>query len=79
MALNAALMAKERVGGVVGLSGEVFVSLQTLIDEDTDNGFKDKKENLPIFLYHGKADEVINYGYAAKSYEKLKASGFEKV
>jgi len=27
MALNAAIMAKERIGGVIGLSGKVFVSL----------------------------------------------------
>ena len=67
MALNAAIMAKERIGGVIGLSGKVFVSLQTIIDEDTNDRFKDKKENLPIFLYHNKSDQVNNFDFGAKS------------
>lgn len=32
-----------------------------------------------MFVYHGKDDDVIEYGKAAKTYESLKASGFEKV
>ena len=35
------------------------------------------KKHLPIFLYHGTGDEVIPYPLAMKTYEKLKASGFE--
>ena len=50
-----------------------------MIDEDKDGAFDDKKKGLNLFLYHGKDDDVITYGHAAKTYEKLKASGFEKV
>lgn len=39
----------------------------------------DKKQNLPFFIYHGKSDEVISYANAGKTYERFKASGFEKV
>ena len=64
----------------MGLSGDVFPSLQRLIDEDADgSAFEDKKKNLDLFLYHGKEDDVIPFGHAAKTYEKLKASGFQKV
>ena len=55
----------------------MFPSLQKLIDEDLDgSAFEDKKKNLNLFLYHGNEDDVIPFGNAAKTYEKLKASGF---
>ena len=47
-----------------------------MIDEDKDGSFDDKKTQLPIFVYHGKEDDVADYGFAAKTYEKFKASGF---
>ena len=34
---------------------------------------------MEIFAYHGKDDEVAFYGYSAKTYENLKASGFTKL
>ena len=50
-----------------------------MIDEDKDGTFTEKKKHLPLFLYHGKSDGVVQYQMASKSYEKLKASGFEKM
>ncbi len=43
-----------------------------MIDEDKEGAFDDKKKGLNLFLYHGKQDDVIKYGHAAKTYEKLK-------
>ena len=79
MSLNVALHAPQRIGGVVALSGAVFPSLQSTIDADTDGRLADKKESLPIFIYHGKADKVIAHAYAAETYNKLVASGFQRV
>ena len=45
---------------------------QKMIDEDKEGAFDDKKKGLNLFLYHGKQDDVIKYGHAAKTYEKLK-------
>ena len=47
-----------------------------MIETDTEGTFDVKKQDLRIFAYHGKDDQVINEGKAAKSYEKLKAAGF---
>jgi len=59
MSINVALLSPYRVGGVIGLSGAVFPSLQSTIDNDKDGRFDDKKTNLPLFIYHGKEDQVI--------------------
>jgi phospholipase/carboxylesterase len=57
MALNSAILASNMIGGVIGLSGAVFHSLQKMVDEDKAEGiFAEKMENLPIFIYHGKDD-----------------------
>jgi predicted esterase len=79
MSIHIAIVAPFLIGGVVGLSGEVFPSLQKMINDDKDGTFDDKKKNLNLFLYHGKEDDVIKHGIAAKTYEKLKESGFAKV
>jgi len=79
MSFNVALLAPERIGGVICLSGAVFTHLQSVIDSDKDGRFADKKENLPIFIYHGKEDQVILHSYAAETYKKLVASGFQRV
>jgi len=45
---------------------------------DSDENLKNKKQNLKIFAYHGKADDVIPEGVAAKTYQVLKEElGFE--
>ena len=80
MALNSTILAPFKVGGVIGLSGAVFESLLATINSDKDDSrFGDKKKNLSIFVYHGKADQVIPYPHAKESYDLLIASGFQKV
>lgn len=80
MALNSAILAPFTVGGVIGLSGAAFESLLATINSDKDNSrFGEKKKNLSIFVYHGKADEVITYPHAKESYDLLIASGFQKI
>ena len=79
MSINTALLCKQTVGGVVGLSGHVFPAAHKLVEEDENGVFSDKKKNLRMFVYHGKGDEIIPYGKAAKTYEELKKIGFEKV
>ncbi len=57
MALNSAILAPFKVGGVIGLSGAAFESLLATINSDKDGArFGEKKKSLSIFLYHGKAD-----------------------
>ena len=80
MALYSAILAPFQVGGVIGLSGAAFDSLLATINSDKDNTrFGEKKKSLSIFVYHGKADQVIAYPHAKESYDLLIASGFQKV
>ena len=79
MALNAALSTPHTIGGVIGLSGHVFPQMLELVQTDNQGTFDEKKKNLRIFTYHGKDDNLIPESKAAKSYELLKAAGFEKL
>ena len=78
MAINSAILAPFKIGGVIALSGGVFPSLQNTINADSDR-FADKKKTLSIFIYHGMRDQVVTYPHAKESYDQLRASGFEKV
>jgi predicted esterase len=71
MSINVALCCKEVIGAVIGLSGNVFSSLQDLINEDKEGAFYDKKKNLRMFIYHGKEDDIIDYEKASHTYKKL--------
>lgn len=64
MALNTAILAPFRLGGVIGLSGVAFESLISTINADKEGRFEDKKLNMPMFIYHGLSDEVILYDMA---------------
>ena len=68
MALYHLCKRKTDCGGLVGFSGLLFE------DENFDNNILSK---FPITLYHGKNDEVINYEFTLKAYEKLRSLGFE--
>ena len=58
MALHNGLSYKEKLGGIIGLSGYLFE--QTKIPE----------EQPPLILCHGEDDMVINIEHALKSYER---------
>ena len=68
MALYHLCKRELKCGGLVGFSGLLFE------DENFD---KDVLSKFPITLYHGKNDEVINYEFTIKAYEKLNKLGFE--
>ena len=68
MALYHLCKRELKCGGLVGFSGLLFE------DESFD---KDVLSKFPITLYHGKNDEVINYEFTIKAYEKLSKLGFE--
>ena len=76
MSLNVALSCEKTLGGVVALSGHIFPSMLELVEAEKDGVFDEKKQNLRVFAYHGKADDLIDEGKAGKTYEKLKAAGF---
>ena len=78
MAIYAAVMCPQRVGGVVGLSGDIMSGLLNQLAEDKEGIFEDKKD-LPIFIYHGKEDDVVDCETAIKTYEKFISYGFQKV
>ena len=67
VSLYTALAFGKEIGGICGLSGYLvpFITLPT-----------DCKKTK-ILLYHGKADDKLNYVMAMKSYERLKAAGIE--
>jgi len=77
MAINVTLSCDQVLGGVIGLSGHVFPSMLELLEQDKDGVFDEKKRNLRIFAYHGKADDLIDEGRAAKTYERIKNAGFK--
>ena len=39
--------------------------------------FENIKSKFPINLFHGMADELINYNFSIKAFEKLKSLGFD--
>ena len=59
MALYAAVMCPQTLGGVVGLSGDVMACLNQQIQDDKDGSFEVKKKELPFFIYHGRNDDVV--------------------
>jgi len=68
MAINSAILAPFKIGGVIALSGGVFPSLQKTINSDHER-FADKKKSLPFFIYHGMRDQVVIYPHAKESYD----------
>ena len=79
MAIYAAVMCPQMIGGVVGLSGDILSCLLTQLAEDKEGIFEDKKQDLPFFIYHGKEDDVVDCECAMKTYEKFISYGFQKV
>lgn len=67
LALAIAMAYKNKLGGVIGLSG--FMDEGIELDE--------AKKDMPIFLWHGKSDPLIPEGVSTKSYERLKKEGFK--
>ena len=37
----------------------------------------DKKQELPVFLYHGEADDMIKHTIANQTYQELREKGFK--
>ena len=67
MALHTGLSFHHTLGGICGLSGFLFDF--TKIDE--------KKKDIPIFIYHGKMDDMVLCDLSVKDYkEKLIEKGF---
>lgn len=66
MALYSGLTHKTEIGGIIGLSGLLFPFCE--LNED--------KKNLPIFLAHGKYDEVIPSFISEESYKRFKNAKF---
>ncbi len=68
MALNHLCKREKPCAGIIGYSGLLYEN------EDFDNQIKSK---FPINLFHGMDDEVINYNFSIKAFEKLKSLGFD--
>ena len=68
MALNHLCKREKPCAGIIGYSGLLFEN------EDFDKQIKSK---FPISLFHGMNDEVINFEFSIKAFEKLKSLGFE--
>ena len=67
MALYHMCKRKNSCGGIIGYSGMLF---------DDENYKKSIESRYPVFLYHGKNDNVINYESSIFAESKLKEYGF---
>lgn len=71
MALLTGLRHRERLGGIVGLSGYLPLAATTNAERHASNA------STPIFLAHGRTDQVIPIARAIASRDALKALGYE--
>ncbi|CDW78472.1 phospholipase carboxylesterase family protein [Stylonychia lemnae] len=66
LALATFLKYDKLLGGIIGLSG------MNALKFDLNNApLYEEKKNTPIFLYHGEADNMINYHVAQLSYKEV--------
>lgn len=70
MTLLAGLRHGERLGGLVGLSGYLPLAAATAAERSSAN------HALPIFLAHGRFDNVIEFSRAVATREALQALGY---
>lgn len=70
MALLTGLRHRERLAGIVGMSGYLPIAGTTAQERDPAN------QHTPIFLAHGTHDEVVHFERAEASREALQALGY---
>lgn len=75
MSVFTGITAKEKLGGVFGLSCYLLLSdrIKSFIPEDWPN------KKTPFFLAHGEDDEVVKYSYGEQSANMLEEIGLEDV
>jgi phospholipase/carboxylesterase len=71
MTFQVGLRYKERLGGLLAMSG--YVPLLASLDTERS----DANRLTPIFMAHGQADAVITIGRARSSHEALKALSYD--
>jgi phospholipase/carboxylesterase len=71
MSLLVGLRYRERLGGIVGLSGYLPLAAQTEAERSEAN------RRTPIFLAHGWQDEVIEFSRAQDTADKLRELGYD--
>eukprot|EP00347_Sterkiella_histriomuscorum_P009482 403341042 len=80
IAIESALSYKDRIGGVVALSGHALPSIIEQFEQNRINKSTfDKLKQISIFAYHGKQDYIIQEVWARKTYDRLKKIGFTKL
>ena len=65
IALQTALRSKERLAGAVGMS--TYLALR----DDFPDAMSPNAKDLPVFLAHGTADQVLQYQYGVASHEHM--------
>lgn len=71
MALLTGLRHRERLGGIVGLSGYLPLAATTGVERHPANAA------TPVFLAHGRVDPVVSIARAIASRDLLKALGYD--
>ena len=71
MALLTGLRHKERLGGIVGMSGYLPLAATTAAERSDANAL------TPIFLAHGRQDNVVDVQRGKESRDALKALGYD--
>ena len=71
MALLTGLRHRERLAGIVGLSGYLPLADKTAAERSTENA------DVPVFLAHGRRDPVVMLARATASRDTLQALGYK--
>lgn len=72
IALSVGLNIKEKIGGVVALSGILFPCSTSQVDVNS-------KKDLPIYIGHGIQDTMLSYDLAMESYKFFTENKFSEV
>ena len=68
MALYHLCKRKKECAGLIGYSGLLY---------ENESFSEEISSKFPIILYHGKKDQVIDYNFTLKAYQKLNELGFQ--
>ena len=60
------------LGGIVGLSGMQALDMSKLEKPKDAEALENMRRATPMFLYHGKSDDVLPFQASQKTYEFLK-------
>ena len=67
------------LGGLLGCSGMQALDLKNVPKPENAEALEKMRRQTPMFLYHGKSDDVLPYKAAEKTYDFLKQEIYDGV